>query len=63
MAIAYQDHSVGIYDCSTYSIIRHFPSTTAMITAICFNDSGRWLFVADDAKQMRVFDIPNSMFL
>lgn len=61
LAVALQDHTVELFDCSTYSMIRRFPAAPARITAICFNDEGRWLFIADEACQMRVFDIPNSM--
>ena len=28
--------------------------------SLCFNDKARWLFVADDRKQLRVYDVPNS---
>lgn len=60
LAVALQDHTVELFDCSTYSIIRRFPAAPGEITAMCFNDEGRWLFIADEARQLRVFDIPNS---
>ena len=61
LAVAFQDCSVVLYDCSTYALIRRFPTAAGGVTSICFNDDGRWLFIADEAKQLRVFDIPNSM--
>lgn len=60
LAIAFQDCSIVLYDCSTYACIRCFPAAAGGVTSLCFNDDGRWLFIADEAKQLRVFDIPNS---
>lgn len=60
LAVAFQDGVVVLFDCLTYSMIRRFPAAAAGITSICFNDDGRWLLIADEAKQLRVFDIPNS---
>ena len=61
LAIALNDHSVVLYDCSTYGLIRRFTLAMGCITALCFNEDGRWLFIADDSKQLRIFDIPNSI--
>ena len=61
LAIALNDHSVVLYDCSTYGLIRRFTPAVGCISALCFNEDGRWLFIADDSKQLRIFDIPNSI--
>ena len=63
LAIALNDHSVVLYDCSTYGLIRRFTPAMGCVTTLCFNEDGRWLFIADDSKQLRIFDIPNSIRL
>lgn len=63
LAVAFEDHSVAVYDSQTYNLIRRFMPVQATITALCMNEEGRWLFVADKTGDVRVYDIPNRMLL
>ena len=62
IAVATVDRSVRIYDSQTFSLIRRF-EITHDITAMNMNEAGRWLLVADDSGDVRVFDVPNSSLI
>ena len=59
LAVAFEDHTVSIFDSQTYNHIRRFRAVDTPITALCMNEEGRWLFVADASGDVRVYDIPN----
>ena len=59
LAVALEDRSVVVFDSQTFNLIRRFESAGA-VTALCMNESGRWLLVADESGDVRVFDLPNS---
>lgn len=58
LAVALTDRSVVVYDSQTFNLIRRF-ETASDISALCMNEAGRWLLVADVGGDIRVFDIPN----
>ena len=58
LAVALEDRSVVVFDSQTFNLIRRFESAGA-VTALCMNESGRWLLVADESGDVRVFDLPN----
>ena len=59
LAVALEDRSVVVFDSQTFNLIRRFESAGA-VTALCMNESGRWLLVADESGDVRVFDLPTS---
>lgn len=59
LAVALEDRSVVVFDSQTFNLIRRFESAGA-VTALCMNESGRWLLAADESGDVRVFDLPNS---
>lgn len=60
LAVALEDRSVVVFDSQTFNLIRRFDAMTGAVTSLCMNESGRWLLVADESGDVRVFDLPNS---
>lgn len=60
LAVALQDGSVLVFESSTRRLIRRFADVQGGVTSLVFNESGRWLLVADDQGDVRVYDVPNS---
>ena len=60
LAVALEDRSVVVFDSQTFNLIRRFDALSGAVTSLCMNESGRWLLVADDSGDVRVFDLPNS---
>ena len=60
LAVALQSGEVLVVDCGARAVIRRFADSHAAASSLCFNDQARWLLAADAAKQLRVYDVPNS---
>lgn len=60
LAVALHNGEMLVIDCGARSVIRRFKESEGAVRSLCFNDKARWLFVADDRKQLRVYDVPNS---
>ena len=66
-AIALQDNSVILFDCSSLYIVRRFGTGTnvyhkhtASITDLCFSGDGRSLYTSSMDSTIRVWDVPTN---
>merc|ERR1719223_150143 len=65
-AIALEDYSALLFDCSTLSVVRRFgfgtraTSHTAPITDLGFSPDGRTLYTSSLDRTVRVWDVPTN---
>lgn len=63
-AVALEDFSIVLFDCSALSIVRRFGKGSAQhkdtISDICFSPDGRSLYTSSLDKTIRVWDVPTN---